>query len=176
MAKECKMKDQFYLAHVVLYAKRWYEWTEDFYGDLAKMLELDGYPGYHSYEREGIARRLKQAYDKWCEFLDTCPEYHMNHGQDFLENQMFHMYSEYNFNDFCDIVCLAVLCAFSDAENEYMNIPCPVYDENHLPNKRGIFGNMSPWYEEANQNGINGNKKLAKFFNEKVKEEWKSFE
>lgn len=182
MAKECKMKDQFYLAHVVLYAKRWYEWTEDFYGDLAKMLELDGYPGYRSCEREGIARRLRHAYLDWCEFLDTCPEYHMNHGEEYIMNEAFRMYRyserypEHNFNDFCDIICLAVLCAFSESENKYMNIPCPVYDENHLPNKCGIFGNMSSWYEEANQNGINGNKKLAAFFNEKVKEEWKSFE
>ena len=56
MRKECKMKDQFYLAHVVLYAKRWYGWTEDIYDDLSKMLALDGYPGYSKYEREGIAR------------------------------------------------------------------------------------------------------------------------
>lgn len=178
MNKECKMKNQFYLAHVVLYAKRWYNWTEDFYGDLSRMLELDGYPGYYKHDRDGIARQLKYAYEKWCEFLDTCPEYHMAHGRDFLENQMFHMYRysercpERNFNDFCDIVCMAVLCEFSNAQVEYMNIPCPEYDEENLPNKTGLFGNFSAWYEEANQNGINGNKNIAKFFNEKAKEYW----
>ena len=175
------MKDQFYLAHVVLYAKRWYAWTDDIYDDLSKVLELDGYPGYRKNEREGIARKLKHAYDKWCEFLDTCPEYHMAHGQDHLETQMFRMYSyregsKYNFNDFCDVVIMTILCEFSFADNEYMNLPMPVYDETHLPNKIGMFGNFSSWYEEANQNGINGNKNLAKFFNEKIKEEWKKFE
>lgn len=180
--KTCKMKDQFYLAHVVLYAKRWYEWTNDIYADLAKMFELDGFSGYKRTEREGIARRLKQAYDKWCEFLDSCPECPWTHGQHHIENLMFNMYKysekcpERNFNDFCDVVVMTILCEFSNANIEYMNIPCPVYDEKHLPNKVGLFGNFSDWYEEANQNGINGNKNLAKFFNEKAKEYWKSFE
>ena len=176
---ECKMKDQFYLAHVVLYAKRWYKWSDNIYDDLCKMLELDGYSGYNKNEREGIARKLKYAYDKWCEFLDTCPEYHFNHGKDFIESMMFNnyryneKYPKYNFNDFCDIVIITVLLEFSNADIKYMNIPCPAYDENNLPNDKGLFGNFSHWYKEAEELGITENKDLAKFFNEKVQEEWK---
>lgn len=179
MKTPCKMKEQFYLAHVVLYAKQWYGWSKDIYADLAKIFELDGYPGYRKTEREGITRRLKQAYDEWCKFLDTCPEYHYAHGQHFLENQMFNSYRfnerwpEHNFNDFCDVVAMAILAEFSHAPVEYMNIPCPTYTEECLPGQGGLFGNFSDWYEEANNNCINGNRKLAKFFNEKVQQRWK---
>ena len=181
MRKECKMKDQFYLAHVVLYAKRWYEWNDDIYDDLSRMLALDGYPGYSKYEREGIARRLLNAYHKWSNFLDTCPDYHYTHGAKHLEDQQFHLYKRsndpnWNMTDYFDIIVMSVLIEFSHAENEYMNIPCPEYSEENLPGKVGLIGNFEDWYEEANQNGINGNKNLAKFFNEKVKEKWKEFE
>ena len=177
----CKMKEQFYLAHVVLYAKRWYEWTEDIYNDLSKMLALDGYTGYSKYEREGIARRLLNAYREWSNFLDTCIDYHYTHGMKHLEEQQFHLYKrsndpKWNMTDYFDIVVMSVLIEFSHAENEYMNIPCPEYSEENLPGKVGLIGNFEDWYEEANQNGINGNKNLAKFFNEKVKDKWKEFE
>ena len=60
------MESNFDLPHVVLYAKGWYERTDDLYNDLRKMLSLDGYGDYKS--ENDIFEKMINSYSNYNEW------------------------------------------------------------------------------------------------------------
>ena len=59
------LKDKFPLSHVVLYAKGWYERTNDLYEDLKKMLHLDDYLSSNKRDIMNVILLEFRRYNDW---------------------------------------------------------------------------------------------------------------
>lgn len=184
---ECLMEKPFELQHVALYAKGWYRRTEDFYKDLALMLEMDGYPGYED-DRYGIMSVILRHWQNWADWYNSIiPEDWTKKDLERIvtvdARQVYRRYrkgSEWekrNFTDFYDVIIMSILIQWSTAETKYINIVMPDYTEEAWPNDNGLFS-QSAWYKEAEEAGIKetDKAKMTKFFNDKIKEYWKKFE
>ena len=182
---ESLMKEPFRLQHVALYAKGWYKRTDDLYKDLGLMLEKDGYPGYEG-DRYGIMSIILRAWQEWAEWYNgLIPEGWRKKDLDHLvttdAKNVYRRYragsshEKWNLTDFYDVIIMAILIEWSQSETKYINLRCPDYTEELLPNDAGLFS-QHEWYEQAEKIGIKTQKALVRFFNKKVTRLWKKWE
>lgn len=149
------MKDKFSLRHTVLYAKGWYKRSNNFWKDIMKCLEADGYLG--TFEGDTLNQiKHRAAYLIVGQFERLPNKGHANSLQSFYENIKPHNIWKYGYYtkdftfmrskeeiekspdyDYDEAVVRYCLSHFLGLNKDEWNVCKPDY-KNVLPRKNGI--------------------------------------
>ena len=123
-----KMENVFKLNNVCLYAKMWYQHTNDLYGDLSLMLKMDGYP--LAFRHLDIFNTILYRWEQW----------NMRREHPTLLSQLMEGIKDETNTDIHEIILRQILSSLLFVDGKELGLKKPIYKKGLPKIGRYKFG------------------------------------
>lgn len=148
------MEKPFSLQNVVLYAKNWYETTDDMWGDLVKMLHRDGHSCAKT--KHDVYTIITTEYSNWNDWLSKIG----HHGHKNIENFLYCISQEMKYAyygdellDYKTAVVKGILHIFRWSTIDVMHITPMDFNREYRPGHNHEWYKPGCTYKYANDRG-----------------------